>query len=70
MYMYAYYIHTLYYMHTVDTYMTAVCINVYVIMVNGCITALACFEGYARVATLIWIAVIKTWHLCISLGKH
>ena len=28
-YMYAYYIHTLYYMHTVDTCMTTVCFNFY-----------------------------------------
>ena len=33
------------------TYMTAVCINVYLIMFNEYITALACFDGYA--ATLI-----------------
>ena len=51
MYMYAYYIHTLYYMHTVD--MTAVCINVYMIIFNVYIMALACFDGCARAATLI-----------------
>ena len=53
MYMYAYYIHTLYYMHTVDTYMAAVCINVYMIMFNVYITALVCFDGCVRAATLI-----------------
>ena len=51
--MHAYYIHTLYYIHAVDTYMTAVCINVHLIMFNVYITALACFDGYARAATLI-----------------
>ena len=49
MYMYASYIHTLYYIHTVDTYMTAVCVNVY--MINAHITVLD-FDGYARIATL------------------
>ena len=42
-----------YIIHTVDTYMTAVCINVQMIMFNVYITALACFDGYARAATLI-----------------
>ena len=51
--MHAYYAHTLYYMHCVDTYMTAVCINVYMIIIYVYITALACFNGYARAATLI-----------------
>ena len=51
--MYAYYMHALYYMHTVDTYMTAICINVCMIMFNVHITALACFDGYERTATLI-----------------
>ena len=50
--MYAYYIHA-YYIHNVDTYMTAVCINVYMIMFNVYITTLACFDEYARAATLI-----------------
>ena len=49
-------IHTLYYILTVDTYMTAVCINVY--MINVHIMALD-FDGYARIATLntdrLWI---------------
>ena len=31
-YMYAYYIRTLFYMNIVDTYMTALCINVYMII--------------------------------------
>ena len=53
MYVYAYYIHTLYYIHTVDTYITAVCINVCMITFNVCIIALECFEWYARAATLI-----------------
>ena len=53
MHMHAYYIHALCYIHTVDIYMTAVCINVYTIMFNVYIKALACFDGYARVATLI-----------------
>ena len=41
------------YIHTVDTYMTAVCINVYMLMLNVYITALECFDVYARAATLI-----------------
>ena len=40
-------------MHTGDTYRTAVCIYVYMIPFNVYITALACFDGYARAATLI-----------------
>ena len=47
MYMYAYYI------HPVDTCMTAVCINVLMIMFHVYITALVCFDGYGRAATLI-----------------
>ena len=62
MYMYAYYI------HTVDTYMTAICINVYMIMFNVHITAFACFDGYARAATLITdrlrIALTLNSHSC------
>ena len=50
--MYAHYMHTLYCIHTIDTYMTTVCINVLMIMFNVYITAL-CFDGYARAATLI-----------------
>ena len=72
------YIHTLCYIHTVDTYMAAVCINVCIFTFNVYITALACFNGYVRAATLItdrsqidygkfllWllIAVTETWHL-------
>ena len=53
MYMYAYYMHTLCYMHIVDTCMAAVCISVYMIMFNVYITALACFYEYPRPATLI-----------------
>ena len=53
MYMYAYYMHASYYIHSVDTYMTPVCINVYMIMFNVYIMTLACFDGYARAATLI-----------------
>ena len=53
MYMYAYYIYTLYYIRTVDTYMIADCINVYMIMFSVHITALACFDGYIKAATLI-----------------
>ena len=53
MHIYAYYIHMLYYIHTVDTYVTAVCINVYMIMFNVYIMALVCFNEYARIATLI-----------------
>ena len=49
MYMYEFYIHTLYYIFTADTCMTVVCINVY--MINAHITALD-FDGYARIATL------------------
>ena len=51
--MHAYYIHTLYYMHIVDTYMSAVCINIYMIMFNVCITVLACLDSYVRAAILI-----------------
>ena len=45
--------HYTYYIHTVHTYMIAICINVYMIMFNVCIMALACFDGYVRTATLI-----------------
>ena len=47
MYIYAYYI------HIVDTYMAAVCINDYMIMFDVYITALVCFNGCVRAATLI-----------------
>ena len=47
MYMYAYYIHALYYILIVDTCMTAVCVNADMIMFNVYLTALACFDGYA-----------------------
>ena len=50
---YVYYLRTLYYIRTVDTYMTAVCINVYMITFSVYIKALACFDGYARATTLI-----------------
>ena len=53
--MYAYYIHTLYYIHIVDTYMTAVCINVYMIMFNEYITALVCFDGYKKLQ--LWLLI-------------
>ena len=53
MYMHTHYIHALYYVHTLATYIIAVCINVYMIMFNVCIMALACFDGYVRTATLI-----------------
>ena len=46
--MHAYYIHTLYYLHIVEAYMTAVCINVYMIMFNMYMTALAGFDAYER----------------------
>ena len=39
--------------YTVDTYLTAVYINVYKIIFNVYITAFACFDGYARIVTLI-----------------
>ena len=32
--------------------MTAVCIHVYMILFNVSITAVACFDGYVRAATL------------------
>ena len=51
--MYEHYIHTLYCRHAVETYIYAVCINVYMIMFNVHLTALACFDGYAGAATLI-----------------
>ena len=51
MYMYAYYIHILYYIHTVDAYLTAICIKVYKIMLNLYIMAFVCFDEYARAAT-------------------
>ena len=53
MYMYAYFIHTLYYIHTVDTCTTPVCINVYMIMLNVYITAFVCFDQCVRAAILI-----------------
>ena len=53
MYMYACYMHTLYYIHTVDTYIAAVCINVYVIMFNAYITALVCNDCCVKAVTLI-----------------
>ena len=53
MYMYANCIHTLCYIHTVDTYITAVFINVYIISFIVYRMAVACFDGYARAATLI-----------------
>ena len=62
--LYICYIHAVMY---VDTYMTAVCINVYMIMFNVYIMPLACFHGYARASTLITdtlrIAVTETWQL-------
>ena len=51
--MYAYYIHTLYYIHNLDTYMTTVRINALMTMFNVYITALARFDGYARATALI-----------------
>ena len=45
------YIH--YIIHTVDTYMTNVCIDVRIITFNMYRTALPSFDGYARAATLI-----------------
>ena len=33
--------------------MTAACTNVYMIMFNVYITALACFDGFVRAATLV-----------------
>ena len=67
--MYAYYILTLYkYIDTIDTCMTAVCVNVYMILFNVYVTALACLDGYERAATLITdrlqIAFTETCHLC------
>ena len=53
MYICAYYICTLYYIHTVETCITAVYIHVYMIMFNVSITALACFDMHARAASLI-----------------
>ena len=47
MYMYAYYI------HTADTYMTAVYINITLVMFKVYLTTLACFDGYAKAAILI-----------------
>ena len=47
MYAYAYYILRLYYIYTEDTSLIAVCFNVYDYI------CLACFDGYARPATLI-----------------
>ena len=53
-------------MHTVD--MTAVCINVYMIIFNVHLTVLACFDGYVRAATLIadrlWIALTLITDSC------
>ena len=47
------YMYTLYYMHIVDTYMTAVCVNVYMIMFNVYIMALVCFDEFAKAETVI-----------------
>ena len=52
MYTYAYHTHTLYYIHTLDTHMIAVYINVYMIMFNVCIMALECLDEYVRAPTL------------------
>ena len=48
-----YYIHTLCYVYIIDTYMTVICNNVLIIIFNVYLTALSCFDGYARTATLI-----------------
>ena len=42
-------IYIYYYIYTLDTYIIAVCINVYVIMFN----VLACFDEYVRAEILI-----------------
>ena len=56
--MYAHYVHTLYYIHTVDTYMTAVCINVYMIMLNMHTMALVCvWMGMQELQLWLWIAI-------------
>ena len=50
----------IYFICTVDTHMTDIYINVYMITFNVYIMALECFDGYARAATLItdrlWVA--------------
>ena len=51
--MHANYMHALHYIHTVHIYMTSVSINVSMIMFKVYITALACFDRYAKAATLI-----------------
>ena len=57
-----------YYIHTVHTYMTAVCINIYMITFNVYVKALACFGGYVRAATLIedrlWLALTLITDSC------
>ena len=66
MFMHAYYIHTLYYIHTVDKYITAVCNNVYMIMFNAYIMTLVYFDGYAGAATTdtLQIALILITDSC------
>ena len=52
------------YIHTVDTYMTAVCINVYMMMFN--VYILARFDGFARAATLIDCSYSNNWYIADS----
>ena len=46
-------VHACVLIHTVDIYLTAVYINVYMIMIIVYTTAFACSDGYARTAILI-----------------
>ena len=60
MYMHAYYIHTLYYMHTADTYMIVICVNVYIIMFIMCITVCACLDGRAATLNAVRLLIVLT----------
>ena len=69
MYIPAYYIHIVYYILTVATNMTAVCINVYMITFNVHITFHACFDGYARATTLLLALGLITDRLWVDNGN-
>ena len=48
--------------------MTAVCVNVYMIIFDVYITAFACFDGYARAATLLKALALITDRIWIEYG--
>ena len=63
------YTYAILYAHTVDTYMTAVCINVYMITFNVHITVHACFDRYARATTLLLALGLITDRLWVDNGN-